>query len=55
MSTRHKRLTEGPILTSLVTLAEPIVLGNILQSLYQPTDAFWVGRLGGSAVAARKW
>jgi len=30
----------------------PIVLANILQSLYQLTDAFWVGRLGGSAVAA---
>ena len=45
-------LTEGPILRSLVTLAVPIVLANILQAGYQLIDAFWVGRLGGSAVAA---
>jgi putative MATE family efflux protein len=45
-------LTEGPIIRSLLALAIPIVLANILQSAYQLTDAFWVGRLGGSAVAA---
>jgi putative MATE family efflux protein len=45
-------LTEGPIIRSLLALAVPIVFANILQSAYQLTDAFWVGRLGGSAVAA---
>jgi putative MATE family efflux protein len=45
-------LLEGPILPSLLKLAVPIVLANILQSAYQLTDAFWVGRLGGAAVAA---
>ena len=30
----------------------PIILGNILQTGYQLTDAFWVGRLGAAAVAA---
>ncbi|MCA9356936.1 MATE family efflux transporter [Candidatus Nomurabacteria bacterium] len=52
MKTQNRKLLEGPILISLITLAVPIVLGNVLQSLYQLTDAFWVGRLGGSAVAA---
>src|SRR6202041_3871071 len=28
------------------------MLGNVLQTGYQLTDAFWVGRLGGAAVAA---
>ena len=46
------RLLEGPILRSLLTLAVPIVAANILQSAYQIIDAFWVGRLGGAAVAA---
>ncbi len=46
------QFTEGPILKSIITLSVPIVLANILQSLYQLTDAFWVGRLGGAAVAA---
>jgi putative MATE family efflux protein len=45
-------LLEGSILKSLLTLAIPIVLANVLQSAYQLIDAFWVGRLGGAAVAA---
>jgi putative MATE family efflux protein len=43
---------EGPILKALLTLAIPIVAGNMLQSAYQLLDAFWVGRLGAAAVAA---
>jgi putative MATE family efflux protein len=46
------RLLEGPILRSLMALAIPIALANVLQAAYQLIDAFWVGRLGGSAVAA---
>jgi putative MATE family efflux protein len=49
---RHAKLTEGPILPSLVTLAVPLVVANVLQAAYQLIDAFWVGRLGGNAVAA---
>ncbi len=45
-------LTEGSISKSLITLAIPIILANILQTAYQLTDAFWVGRLGNAAVAA---
>ncbi len=45
-------LTEGPILKSLVTLSIPIIFANILQTAYQLTDTFWVGRLGTVAVAA---
>ncbi|MEC9483039.1 MAG: MATE family efflux transporter [Halomonas sp.] len=45
-------LLEGPILGSLLKLSVPIVLANLLQSAYQLIDAFWVGRLGGHAVAA---
>jgi putative MATE family efflux protein len=46
------RLTEGPILRSLLVLAVPIMGANILQIAYQLIDAFWVGRLGAAAVAA---
>jgi putative MATE family efflux protein len=45
-------LLEGQILKSLLKLAIPIVLANILQAGYQLVDAFWVGRIGGYAVAA---
>ncbi|MCA9352030.1 MATE family efflux transporter [Patescibacteria group bacterium] len=51
-SSRTTQLLEGSIIRSLLTLALPIVLTNLLQSGYQLTDAFWVGRLGGEAVAA---
>ncbi|HEX8392650.1 MAG TPA: MATE family efflux transporter [Longimicrobium sp.] len=47
-----QNLLEGPILRSLLTLALPIAAANILQAAYQLNDAFWVGRLGGAAVAA---
>ncbi|MBI4127140.1 MATE family efflux transporter [Candidatus Peregrinibacteria bacterium] len=46
------KLTEGPIVKSLLSLAVPIVLANILQTAYQLVDTFWVGRLGQNAVAA---
>ncbi len=44
-------LTEGSIVRALVRLSIPIVLANILQSAYQITDTFWVGRLSKEAVA----
>lgn len=49
---RAQALLEGPILKSLLTLAVPIIIANVLQSAYQLIDAFWVGRLGDAAVAA---
>ncbi len=49
---RQKAMIEGPIGTALLRLALPITLGNVLQTGYQLTDAFWVGRLGATAVAA---
>src|SRR3954469_5878898 len=52
ISDRQKLFLEGPIGRALVSLAVPIILGNVLQTGYQLTDAFWVGRLGASAVAA---
>ena len=45
-------LTEGSIVRALVRLSIPVVLANILQSAYQITDTFWVGRLSTEAVAA---
>ena len=50
--TDRAALLEGPIVRSLIKLAVPIVIANILQAGYQLIDAFWVGRLGGVAVAA---
>ncbi|WP_249362406.1 MULTISPECIES: MATE family efflux transporter [unclassified Pseudoalteromonas] len=43
---------QGSIAKALLKLGIPIILINILQSAYQLTDAFWVGRLGATQVAA---
>jgi putative MATE family efflux protein len=45
-------LPERGIASALFSLALPIIAVNVLQTGYQLTDAFWVGRLGASAVAA---
>lgn len=49
---RQVKFTEGKILHSLVGLAWPIILANILQTAYQLIDTFWLGRIGADAVAA---
>lgn len=49
---RAATLLEGPVWRALIGLALPIVLANVLQTVYQLTDTFWVGRLGPNAVAA---
>lgn len=49
---QKNHLTEGPVLKSIISLSVPIIIGNLLQTLYIITDTFWVGRLGASAVAA---
>jgi putative MATE family efflux protein len=47
-----RSLTEGSIFGALVRLSVPIVLAYILQTAYQITDTWWVGRLNAEAVAA---
>lgn len=47
-----KMALEWPIIKTIFTLAIPILLANLLQSAYQLTDAFWVWRLGWTAVAS---
>ena len=49
---KKNHLLEGSVLKSLVMISVPIILGNVLQTVYQLIDTFWVGRLGESAVAA---
>jgi putative MATE family efflux protein len=49
---RAATLLEGPVWRAMVMLALPIVLANVLLTVYQLTDTFWLGRLGPEAVAA---
>ncbi|HLV41395.1 MAG TPA: MATE family efflux transporter [Brumimicrobium sp.] len=49
---KERNLTQGSILSTLINLSVPIILANVLQSMYQLIDTFWLGRLGVNAVAA---
>lgn len=49
----QKDLTQGPITKSLLLFAGPMILGNLLQQLYNIADTLIVGRfLGAGALAA---
>jgi putative MATE family efflux protein len=48
----NKHLLEGSVTKSLFKLSWPIILANLLQTAYNLTDTFWVGRLGSNAVAS---
>jgi putative MATE family efflux protein len=45
-------MTTGAITPKLAALAWPLVVGNLLQTVYNLADMFWVGRLNAEAVAA---
>ena len=47
-------VTGGPIASTLVILALPLVVQNLVQVLNQRVDTFWLGRLGEEEVAAVK-
>ncbi len=42
-------LTQGHVLKNLITLSLPIMLSNFMQTFYNLTDAFWLGKLGANA------
>jgi putative MATE family efflux protein len=48
----REKLLNGPIVKSFLMIALPVIFANILQTVYQLIDTFWVGRLGTKAVAA---
>lgn len=45
-------LTQGPITTTLIKLALPIIGTNFIQTTYGIVDMIWVGKLGSESVTA---
>jgi len=45
-------LTEGPVLKALFIIAFPIVLSNLLQSVLDLVDMYFIGHLGDNCIAA---
>jgi putative MATE family efflux protein len=44
-------LTEGHLLRGLITISLPIIAANLLQSVLEVVDLYFVGRLGADAIA----
>ncbi len=50
---RRDMILNGPIFKSIVRLSLPLMFGNLIQTLYNLADAFWVGnKVGYQAFAA---
>ncbi len=48
----HRDLTQGSILKNLMILSWPIMITQLMMTLGPTIDTIWVGRLGGTAIAA---
>ncbi len=46
------RILGGDIIRTALTLGWPVMLSNVFETVYNLTDAFWLGKLGPQAVAA---
>lgn len=49
---KQKNILDGNICKSLICLAIPIMLNNLLQTCYNLTDTYWLGKLGAESMAA---
>ncbi|MCK4261230.1 MAG: MATE family efflux transporter [Halanaerobiales bacterium] len=45
-------ILKGNMKKVIITLSLPIMLSNLIQTIYNLTDTFWVGRLGANEVAS---
>lgn len=46
------RILESDIVHTALTLAWPVMLSNVFETVYNLTDAFWLGKVGPEALAA---
>ncbi len=48
----REEILTGPIERTLLRLAYPLIVSNLIQVLYNITDTFWLGKIGREALAA---
>ena len=45
-------ILQGSVIKAILILAIPIVINNFIQTMYNLTDSFWLGKLGSNHQAA---
>ncbi|NPA48031.1 MAG: MATE family efflux transporter [Thermococci archaeon] len=48
----REKILNGPIERTLLALAGPLIVNNLVQVVYNITDTFWLGKLGRQALSA---
>jgi len=48
----REQILKGPIVKTLILLAYPLIINQLVQVLYNLTDTFWLGKLGREELAA---
>ncbi|MDV3103460.1 MATE family efflux transporter [Thermococcus waiotapuensis] len=48
----REQILYGPVVKTLVLLAYPLIINQLVQVLYNLTDTFWLGRLGRTELSA---
>lgn len=49
---KRNMILEGSLLKAILTLAIPIMMNSFIQTMYNLTDTYWLGKLGKDPVAA---
>lgn len=48
----REQILSGNLVTAILTLSVPVILNSFLQTMYNLTDTYWLGRLGTEELAA---
>ena len=46
---KRKLILEGNLIHAILMLAIPVMLNSFIQSMYNLTDTFWLGKIGTSS------
>lgn len=49
---RRSLILEGNLFKAIITLAVPIMINSFIQTMYNLTDTFWLGKIGNDPMAA---
>ncbi len=52
VSAMREQIVSGPVMKTLILLAYPLIINQLVQVLYNLTDTFWLGRLGREELSA---